>query len=149
VDNVSLKYAPAQSAARTDCVDPLAPAATAGADGPELLVNGNFGTGTVAPWTLFGQIVGQVAGGVFEFYRAAPAADPAGVILQPTGAAFVASQIVTARFDLGNSSAVRKREPAHDTECGDRRHGLRGAGRIDRCAGRPHAWNKQRASGVG
>jgi hypothetical protein len=109
VDDVSLQYAPAQSAARTDCVDPHAPGTTAVADGPELLVNGDFASGTIPPWTLFGQIVGQVTSGVFEFYRPAPLTNPAGVVLQPTGAAFAANEIVTARFDLGNSSSVRKR----------------------------------------
>jgi hypothetical protein len=121
VDNVSLKYAPAQSAARTDCVDPLAPAAAVGADGPELLTNGDFATGNVTPWTLFGQIVGQVTSGVFQFYRPSPPVDPAGVILQPTGAAVLAAEIVTARFDLGNSSGVRKRVTVlmHDFDFSD------------------------------
>jgi len=121
LDNVSLTYAPAQSAARTDCVDPLTPAAPGGVDGPDLLVNGNFASGGVTPWTLFGQIVGQVTSGVFEFYRPAPAADPAGVILQPTGAAFLAGEIVTARFDLGNGSGVRKRVTVllHDANFSD------------------------------
>jgi hypothetical protein len=121
VDNVSLRYAPAQSVDRTECVDPLAPLPGAGTDGPELLVNRDFETGSTAPWILFGQIVGQVTSGVFQFYRPAPAADPAGVILQPTSAAIGARDIVTARFDLGNSSAVRKRVTVllHDVNFSD------------------------------
>jgi hypothetical protein len=50
-----------------------------------------------------------VTGGVFEFYRPAANPDPAGVILQQTGAPLVAGDILTAQFDLGNSSNVRKR----------------------------------------
>ncbi len=106
IDNVSLHQDPAVSSERTECVDPTAPAATSGVDGPSLLSNGDFGSG-LSPWGLFGQIVQQIAGGVFEFYR--PAGTPAGVVLQNTGQPAAANEILTATFELGNSSAVKKR----------------------------------------
>ena len=96
-----------------------APAATAtGTPGPELLVNGDFSSG-LAAWATYGQIVGQVTGGVFEFLR--PAVDPAGVILQSTGAFVAAGAVITSTVDLGNSSAVRKRVTVlvHDADFSD------------------------------
>jgi hypothetical protein len=107
LDDVSLQAVPS-AAGETRCVDPTAPVAPGGPDEPNLIVNGEFNSGTIAPWGLFGQIVSRLADGVFEFYRPPPP-DPAGVILQPTGMAVPAGQIVTARFHLGNSSPVRKR----------------------------------------
>ena len=109
VDNVALYPDAGGSGDRTDCVDPTAPAPVAQADGGELLVNGDFATGTTAGWNLFGQLVPQVAGGVFEFYRPTANPTPAGVILQLTGTALAAGEKLTAQFDLGNSSGVRKR----------------------------------------
>jgi len=109
LDNVSLQALPGPAIGRTSCLDPLAPPPPGGPDGPALLANGSFSTGTVASWSLFGQIVDQVSSGVFEFYRPATPVDPAGVILQPTGTARGAGEILTAQFDLGNSSPVRKR----------------------------------------
>jgi hypothetical protein len=118
-DNVSLTYTPGAVVDQTTCVDALAPTPTPVPPGPNLIVNGNFDSGMVAPWILFGQIVSQIASGVFEFIR--PAVTPAGVILQPTGQAMFANQIMTATFDLGNSSAVRKRVTAilHDNDFSD------------------------------
>ena len=74
---------PLQSATRTDCVDPTAPVPPGGPDEPNLLVNGNFDTGTQAPWIAFGTITSAGSGGVFEFVRP-NATPPAGVVLQPT-----------------------------------------------------------------
>ncbi len=118
VDNVSLMYAPAEAADRTDCVDPTAPAPPGGAASANLIANGDFAAG-LTPWGLFGQIVTQIASGVFEFYR--PAGTPAGVVLQGTGQAMVSGQILTASFDLGNSSTVRKRVTVllHDGDFSD------------------------------
>jgi Tol biopolymer transport system component len=119
VDNVQLYAAPEQDDDRTDCVDPLAPAPPGGAAGPELVGNGSFDSATLLPWTTFGQIVAQVAGGVFEFYR--PAGTPAGVVLQQTGTPMAANQILTANLYLGNSSSVRKRVTVllHDASFND------------------------------
>jgi hypothetical protein len=121
LDNVSLQALPGPSIARTSCLDPLAPPPPGGPDGAALLANGNFSTGTVTSWTLFGQIVDQVSAGVFEFYRPTTPIDPAGVILQPTGSARAAGEILTAQFDLGNSSPVRKRVTVlfHDLDFSD------------------------------
>ncbi len=119
LDNVSVERAPAESAAETTCVDPLAPAPVAVANGPEMLGNGNFNTGTPAPWGPFGQIDWQIVGGVFQFRKLAGA--PSGVVLQPTGLPIDAGTILTATFQLGNSSGQRQRVTAivHDNTFGD------------------------------
>jgi hypothetical protein len=70
------------------------------------VVNGNFSAG-MGSWQTFGQIVSQIAGGVFEFYR--PPGDPAGVVLQGTGQTMNNNQPMVADFLLGNSSNVRRR----------------------------------------
>jgi uncharacterized delta-60 repeat protein len=106
IDNVVMQYSPGVSNARTDCIDPFVPA-PAGADGPDLLVNGDFNTGVLTPWLTFGQITGQITGGVFEFIKNPGA--PAGVVFQLTNQAMTAKQIVLATLQLGNSSSVRKR----------------------------------------
>ncbi len=107
IDNVSLKVKPAQSTKQTECVDPNVPAPPGGAPGPELLVNGSFSSG-LPPWFVFGTKTWQIASGVFEFIRP-NATPPAGVVAQQTGQAMTANQLMTATFQLGNSSGVRKR----------------------------------------
>jgi hypothetical protein len=108
IDDVSMQAVAGTASTRVDCVDVLAPGAPGGPDGPELLGNGNFSSATLAPWAPFGTITYQLAGGVLEFIRPSNT-PPAGVILQPTGQALPAGTILTATFELGNSSIVRKR----------------------------------------
>jgi Tol biopolymer transport system component len=118
LDNVSLEYDPAGSGDSTECFDPDAPAATMDPPGPDLIGNGGFEAG-LPPWGTFGQIVWQITSDVFEFQR--PPGQPAGVVLQNTGQALSADQVLTATFDLGNSSAVRKRVTVllHDADFSD------------------------------
>jgi hypothetical protein len=108
IDNVSMRHVPEQANDRTDCVDPTVAPAPGGAPGPELLVNGNFDTGTLAPWFTFGTITSNITNGVFQFIKPS-SAQPSGVVAQPTGQAMTAGQILTATFKLGNTSSVRKR----------------------------------------
>lgn len=110
IDNVFMDTDDAVPATRTECDDPTAPAASANPDGPELIVNGNFAASFGFPWETFGNIVHQVTAGVFQFHRPIPAIDPnAGVVLQPTLTALGSSVVMTAAFQLGNSSSVRQR----------------------------------------
>jgi Zn-dependent metalloprotease len=106
LDNVSVQPSPGGAITRTDCVDPLAPLPPGGAASFDLMTNGNFEAGLTG-WITFGQITHQIMQGVFEFVR--PAGAPSGVVLQPTGAPTSTGEIIEAKFDLGNSSAVRKR----------------------------------------
>jgi hypothetical protein len=119
LDNVSLQSAPSP-ATDTTCVDPTVAAPQGGADSPTILVNGDFASGTIEPgWSLFGAIVGGVTAGVFEFIR--PAGTPSGVLLQSTGQIVGGTQLLTASFQLGNTSAVRKRVTVilHDADFSD------------------------------
>ncbi len=120
IDNVSMAYVPEQAADRTDCVDPTTPAAPGGASGPNLLVNGDFNTGTLAPWFTFGTITTQITAGVLEFLKAS-ITTPAGVVAQPTGQTTTAGEILTTTLQLGNSSGVRKRVTVilHDSDFTD------------------------------
>jgi uncharacterized delta-60 repeat protein len=120
IDNVAVRYAPGGSTTETLCEDALTPAPVGGPDGPEMLVNGDFGSGGIAPgWGLFGQINGSVQGGVFRFTRVAGV--PAGVVLQPTGQPAAANEVLTATFQLGNLSSERMRVTVilHDNSFGD------------------------------
>ncbi|MCC7009391.1 MAG: carboxypeptidase regulatory-like domain-containing protein, partial [Acidobacteria bacterium] len=108
VDNVSLALAPGQSIERTECVDPLAPAAAGGADSANLLVNGDFSAG-MANWGEDGAIVRRdpMVGGVYEAYRTAVFRPP--VVLQKTnpalqpGGMLPAGQRLTLTLRLGNT----------------------------------------------
>ena len=80
-----------------------------------LVTNGNFGKGMTG-WTTFATpdqsfIVGALNGGVFEFYRETPPPGTSNqaVVFQSTGVALPAGAGIAARFDIGNSSSVRKR----------------------------------------
>jgi hypothetical protein len=83
IDNVSMAYDPELSDDRTDCVDPTTPAPRSVGDGPNLIANGDFGTGQLAPWTTFSFINWQISNGVFEFVKPNNNT-PSGVVLQPT-----------------------------------------------------------------
>jgi len=109
LDNVSVRVGATTSGTRTDCVDPARPTPPGGAAGPNLLGNGDFSSPTLPPWGPFFDITHQVTGGVFEFIRPGTPGVPAGGIIQATGQAMTSGQIMTATFQLGNSSSVRKR----------------------------------------
>jgi hypothetical protein len=118
LDNVSVYFNPLQPVDRTDCVDPTVPGPSGGADGPDIIANGNFSSAFLS-WQLFGQITASIGGGAMRFVR--PAGTPAGALLQPTGVAYGANTRLTAHFELGNSSSVRKRVTVilHDSNFSD------------------------------
>jgi hypothetical protein len=108
--------APGGSTLQTFCIDPAVPPPT-NISSNNLIVNGIFNG--LPPWITFGQIVWQITGNVFEFTR--PPGTPAGVLLQNTGAAAGVGQSFFSSFQLGNSSAVRKRVTVllHDADFSD------------------------------
>jgi hypothetical protein len=120
VDNVSMTYEPTGFADRTLCDDPTAPLPTEEPSGPNLIANGSFSAG-MGPWAIFHGLQYQLTNGVFEFVWVPPpppdpgivptypVLPPAPVVIQRTGQAMPAGQILTAQVDLGNSSPVRKR----------------------------------------
>ena len=121
IDNVTLQVDATSAIPRFDCVEAMASAPVSGNPGPDLLVNGDFSSGSVGPgWTVFGTIDVQVNAGVLEFTRPI-SQPPAGVVLQSTGQAVPANEAVTATFEAGNSSSVRKRVSVllHDADFSD------------------------------
>jgi len=109
LDNVSLQVDGAVSGTRTECIDPARPTPPGGIAGSNLLGNGDFSGPALPPWGAFFDIQHQLTGGVFEFIRPGTPGVPAGGIIQATGQAMTSGQIMTATFQLGNSSSVRKR----------------------------------------
>lgn len=119
IDNVSLRTAPLNSAARVDCLDPTAPQAGAASSGT-LLTNGGFDGGTIAPWSTFGNLSWQLSpGGLFEFHKLA--GTPAGVLLQSTNAAMANDQKMQVAWQMANTSSVRQRVTVlmNDTDFSD------------------------------
>jgi YVTN family beta-propeller protein len=120
IDDVSLQYDTSFANDATECVDPTAPPPVNAADGPEMLVNGDFSSHDPAPWQVFGTMTAGIVSGVMQFVRETDT-PPAGVVLQSTGQTVTAGEILTASFDLGNSSTVRKRVTVllHDLDFSD------------------------------
>jgi len=120
LDNVSMLTGPSLpiSTDTTLCIDPVAPAA-GGVSSAELIVDGGFNSGPVAPWGTVGNISWQMNAGVFEFFKLAGL--PAGVLLQPTNQVMSNDQKIRATFQLGNSSALRQRVTVllHDNDFSD------------------------------
>lgn len=106
LDNVTFSVDATGSDTVTDCLDPTSPPPPGGQDSASLVLNGDFNQG-MSFWQTFGTITSAVAGGVFHFIR--NPGEPAGVMFQQTGAPVSTNEFLTARFDLGNSSLVRKR----------------------------------------
>jgi hypothetical protein len=123
IDNVSLQVNPAAEPGRTTCVDPTRPGPDdGGGEAAELLGNRDFSGAGLAPWSVFGQLTWQLAGGVFEFLKPPPpVTGPAGVVLQPTPTLLASRRILTAKFKLGNTGAGRKRVTVllHDQDFSD------------------------------
>jgi hypothetical protein len=89
----------------------------------EWVSNGTFSAG-MSGWSTFGQpsagdFVASVSGGVLTFYRQPSSTQ--GVVFQSLGEVVAAGSTVTATFDLGNSSSVRKRVTIllHDSDFSD------------------------------
>ena len=115
VDNVELYQVPGLPTNETLCIEPTVPTGS-GVDGANIVTNGGFTTGGTtipAPWVKFAAPnaatsgVFRVQSNVAEFYRV-PGSTSA-VVYQNTGTAIAQNSIIEARFDLGNSSPVRKR----------------------------------------
>lgn len=118
IDNVELYRVPNLTVNETLCIDPTTPAPPGGADSANLIGNGQF-TNPISTnvavngnWSVFGapslsSVVYRVQAGVFEYYRATGGTQA--VVFQNTGNNVNQGAIIEARFDLGNSSSVRKR----------------------------------------
>jgi hypothetical protein len=121
LDDVSLVVDAAASTTRTECIDPTRPTPPGGAAGANLLTNGNFATGLIAPWLPFFDIQHQISSGVLEFIRPGTPGTMPGGVMQSTLQAMTSGQIMTATFQLGNSSTVRKRVTVllHDLDFSD------------------------------
>jgi mannan endo-1,4-beta-mannosidase len=68
--------------------------------------NGAFNSGMTS-WVAYGQINSRVTSGVLEMMR--PPGSPEAVIIQNTGRSIPTNTGLEARFDIGNSSPIRKR----------------------------------------
>lgn len=92
-----------------------------------LVTNGTF-AGGLSSWSTFGQptsgdFVASVTGGVLSFYRQPlpPGTTGQGVVFQRFNVGLAAGTTLTARFDLANSSTMRKRITVllHDDDFSD------------------------------
>jgi len=125
LDNVVMRTDSSVTQDVMRCTDPGTPIAGGGADGAELITNGNFATG-ITNWGLFnpaGNLVqNSASNGVFEFYRSGTSGDQAPSLLQNTNVTTVSTAaILELRFDLGNSSGqwMRVTPLLHASNFGD------------------------------
>jgi M6 family metalloprotease-like protein len=115
LDNVSMVYRADLTPAETVCVDAGAPPPGAGSNSQNALQNASF-TSPIGSangnWGVFASpslsdIVHQITGSVFEFYRKSTGASA--VVLQNTTLAVPINTPIEATFRLGNSTSVRQR----------------------------------------
>ncbi|MDZ4766905.1 MAG: hypothetical protein SGI73_20390 [Chloroflexota bacterium] len=113
LDNVSLHLDNTVPLDATICTDPLAPPASAGAAGSNLLNNGGFTspiTNGNSNWGIFpedGSVVHQIASQIFNYYRTLNSI--AGVVLQNTQQSVATNTLLEATFQLGNSTPTLQR----------------------------------------
>jgi hypothetical protein len=118
LDNVEMYRVDGLAVNDTACIDPNTPPSPAGTSTPTLLGNGDFAS-AISPgaavnnnWSVFAtpnltDIVWRIESGVFEYFRTTTATSA--VVFQPSGDVIAQNAIIEARFQLGNSSNVRKR----------------------------------------
>lgn len=103
VDNVVFQYEPSLNINETKCIDPLAPAAGAGADGPNLIDNGDFSlplqSTPINAWRAFGNINAQLVGGVAQIFRTGT---PRGVLFQQDPTVINPGVTLEATMQIGN-----------------------------------------------
>lgn len=105
LDNVTLqRFTGATQVTR--CIDPGTPPIQSYSGSGQLIVNGGF-TSVISPWAVLGSTVSQLASNVLQFYR--PNATPSGPIIQTINTPVPADRTIEAVFQVGNSSALRKR----------------------------------------
>lgn len=113
LDNVSMHLDNTVPLDITQCTDPLTPAASAGADGPNLVNNGSFTSpisNGITNWGIFpedGTVVTQLVGQTFNYFRTL--ASTSGVVLQDTQQFVPINSLIEATFYLGNSTPTRQR----------------------------------------
>jgi hypothetical protein len=125
LDNVVMRTDSSVTQDITRCTDPGTPTAGSGADGAELITNGNFATG-ITNWGLFNPagnfVQNGASNGVFEFYLSGTSGQQAPSLLQNTNVTTVsANALLELRFDLGNSSGqwMRVTPLLHASNFGD------------------------------
>jgi hypothetical protein len=110
VDNTSLIYTIAQADDVTSCFDPTAPAPGSGPDSPEMIANGDFSSGFTSWGSAFEITTNVNAQNVLEFYGTLTGGNTfSPVVLQYTNQTINANTPIEVRFQMGNSSANRKR----------------------------------------
>jgi hypothetical protein len=113
LDNVVFQYEPSLTINETKCVDPGAPAAGVGADGPNLLDNSDFSqplnpNTAVNAWSYFPptSISAQIVSGVAQIYRTGT---PRGNLFQQDPTVTNAGTTLEATMQIGNADSRRMR----------------------------------------
>ena len=122
LDDVALRAgSPGSATAKTECVDPSRPWFDQPTATSNIITNGDFSSGSLAPWLAWSDLRWQLASGspnpLLSFFGAKAGA----ALLQPTGVAAAKGQRFRATLRLGNSSGTRQRVTVmlHDGDFSD------------------------------
>jgi hypothetical protein len=110
MDDVALQLEPTLNLNETRCTDPNAPTPPGGANGANMLTNGDFsgafGNGTNS-WATFGNVNAQITSGVLRVFRTA--GDPAGSVLQNTSSSATTGMPLEVSLSMGSLTTERRR----------------------------------------
>jgi subtilisin family serine protease len=111
LDNVEMYYRPALNVDGTLCTDPNIPAPPGGADGANLINNGDFTAplnplSAVNSWAPLGNINAQLVSEVAQLYRSGT---PRGNLIQEDTSLPASGMPLEATFQMGNSHTARMR----------------------------------------